>query len=86
MVEYAFQAHNLLRYAEVFIYRLVTRNSVEESMINRVKSKMMLEHVVVRRMADGKGSDGLKQNELDAILRHGAEELFADEDRPSSPH
>ena len=39
----------------------------------------MLEHVVVRRMG-GDDKDKLKQNELDAILKHGAEELFAEED------
>jgi hypothetical protein len=31
---------------QLVLLQLVTRNSVEESMINRVKSKMMLEHVV----------------------------------------
>jgi chromodomain-helicase-DNA-binding protein 1 len=48
-VQAAARAHRLGQSREVCVYRLVTRGSVEEAIINRVKSKMMLEHVAGRR-------------------------------------
>ena len=32
------------------IYRLVTRNSVEEDIVERAKRKMVLDHLVIQRM------------------------------------
>lgn len=32
------------------IYRLVTKNSVEEDIIERAKRKMVLDHLVIQRM------------------------------------
>ncbi len=61
------------------IYRLITRGTVEETLIQRAKKKMMLDHVVVRKMAAKEGQQ-LKQAELDSILRFGTAELFEDED------
>lgn len=40
------------------------------------KRKVVLEHLVVRKMGS---KQDLKQDELDDILRYGAEELFEDE-------
>jgi len=62
------------------IYRLVTRGTVEETIIQRAKQKMMLEHLVVSRMGP-KGTTALKQAELDSILRFGTSELFKEEDK-----
>jgi hypothetical protein len=57
---------------------LVTRATVEETIIQRAKEKMMLDHLVVRRMGS-KGGNALKQAELDSILRFGTAELFKEE-------
>ncbi len=32
------------------IYRLVTRNSVEEEIVERAKKKMVLDHLVIQKM------------------------------------
>lgn len=37
-------------YIQVNIYRLVTKNSVEEDIIERAKKKMVLDHLVIQRM------------------------------------
>lgn len=37
-------------HAQVNIYRLVTKNSVEEDIIERAKKKMVLDHLVIQRM------------------------------------
>ena len=72
------------------IYRLVTRSSVEEEIVERAKQKMVLDHLVIQRMdttgrtvLDKKSSNSttpFNKEELTAILKFGAEELFKDEE------
>lgn len=73
------------------IYRLVTKGSVEEEIVERAKKKLVLDHLVIQRM-DTTGKTVLSKNamgtsskvpfgksELNAILKFGATELFAAE-------
>ncbi|XP_055421436.1 chromodomain-helicase-DNA-binding protein 1 isoform X3 [Bubalus kerabau] len=73
--------------SEVNIYRLVTKGSVEEDILERAKKKMVLDHLVIQRMdTTGKtvlhtgsapsSSTPFNKEELSAILKFGAEELF----------
>ena len=77
------RAHRIGQEKQVMIYRMVTRSSVEESIIQRAKKKMMIEYLVVEKMGS-KGETNLKKGELDDILRFGAEELFKDKPRGPS--
>lgn len=72
---------------QVNIYRLVTKGSVEEDIIERAKKKMVLDHLVIQRMdttgktvlhtgAAPSSSAPFNKEELSAILKFGAEELF----------
>jgi len=45
------------------VYRLVTKNSVEEDIIERAKKKMVLDHLVIQRM-DTTGRTVLSRNGL----------------------
>ncbi|TNN45053.1 Chromodomain-helicase-DNA-binding protein 1 [Liparis tanakae] len=65
------RAHRIGQKRQVNIYRLVTKSSVEEEIIERAKKKMVLDHLVIQRM-DTTG----KTEELSSILKFGAEELF----------
>lgn len=75
---------------QVNIYRLVTKNSVEEDIIERAKKKMVLDHLVIQRMdttgrtvldkKSGSNNNPFNKDELSAILKFGAEELFKDEE------
>ncbi|KAK7383461.1 hypothetical protein VNO78_29140 [Psophocarpus tetragonolobus] len=60
---------------QVMIYRLITRGTIEERMIQMTKKKMVLEHLVVGRLK----AQNINQEELDDIVRYGSKELFADE-------
>ncbi|KAG2466975.1 CHD1 protein, partial [Polypterus senegalus] len=77
--------------SEVNIYRLVTKGSVEEEIIERAKKKMVLDHLVIQRMdTTGKtvlhtgsapsSSTPFNKEELSAILKFGAEELFKEQE------
>ncbi|XP_035523694.1 chromodomain-helicase-DNA-binding protein 1-like [Morone saxatilis] len=72
---------------QVNIYRLVTKGSVEEDIIEKAKKKMVLDHLVIQRMdttgktvlhtgAAPSSSAPFNKEELSAILKFGAEELF----------
>ena len=74
------------------IYRLVTKSSVEEDIVERAKQKLVLDHLVIQRM-DTTGRTVLAKNaisstakvpfeksELTNILKFGAAELFSKQD------
>ncbi|KAK4274486.1 hypothetical protein QN277_017696 [Acacia crassicarpa] len=69
------RAHRLGQTNKVMIYRLVTRGSIEERMMQMTKKKMVLEHLVVGRLK----SQNINQEELNDIIRYGSKELFDDE-------
>ncbi|XP_070543055.1 chromodomain-helicase-DNA-binding protein 1-like isoform X2 [Ptychodera flava] len=87
------RAHRIGQRNQVNIYRLVTKGSVEEDIIERAKRKMVLDHLVIQRM-DTTGrtvlaktsnpssttSTPFNKNELAAILKFGAEDLFKEAD------
>lgn len=85
------RAHRIGQKNQVNIYRLVTARSVEEQIVERAKQKMVLDHLVIQRMDTtgrtvlDRGSTGstnstpFNKDDLSAILKFGAEELFKDE-------
>ena len=73
------------------VCRFLTSNTVEEDILQRAKQKMVLDHLVIQRMdtsgrtvLDASGANSAKKmfgkDELAAILRFGAEELFKEDD------
>uniref|UniRef100_W4VRS9 Chromodomain-helicase-DNA-binding protein 1 n=1 Tax=Corethrella appendiculata TaxID=1370023 RepID=W4VRS9_9DIPT len=85
------RAHRIGQKNQVNIYRLVTARSVEEEIVERAKQKMVLDHLVIQRMdttgrtvLDKNGSNSnstpFNKDELSAILKFGAEELFNKDD------
>ncbi|XP_071964385.1 chromodomain-helicase-DNA-binding protein 1-like isoform X2 [Antedon mediterranea] len=89
------RAHRIGQRKQVNIYRLVTKVSVEEEIIERAKKKMVLDHLVIQRM-DTSGRTVLSKSsapasntpftkeELSHILKFGAEELFKEADGEES--
>lgn len=98
------RAHRIGQKKQVNIYRLVTKNSVEEDIIERAKRKMVLDHLIIQRMdttgrtvlskdaasgaSTSTNSSLSNKEELAAILKFGAEELFkeGDVDGDEEPH
>ncbi|CAH8517302.1 unnamed protein product [Schistosoma turkestanicum] len=81
------RAHRIGQTKQVSVYRFVTRESVEEKIIESATRKMVLDHLVIQRMdaagiRSGRRGDTAKGHLLTEILRYGAEGLFrqADED------
>ena len=87
------RAHRIGQSQTVMVYRLVTRNSVEERILERAKKKMVLDHLVIQRMDTSRNVDSASSSsasksgaamfsraELAKIVQFGAEDLFAQPD------
>lgn len=84
------RAHRIGQKKQVSVYRLVTKGSVEEDIVERAKKKMVLDHLVIQRMdttgrtvlnrgglsTQSGSSNPFNKQELNEILKFGAEELF----------
>ncbi|KAJ5823461.1 SNF2-related protein [Penicillium robsamsonii] len=69
------RAHRIGQKNTVLVFHLVVRASVEEKIMQKGKTKMALDHVLIDRIeADQDGED------LESILQHGAQALFNDDD------
>lgn len=83
------RAHRIGQTRDVKVFRLLSRETVEEDILERAKRKRVLEHLVIHGVEGGDQGDGkdaqmaFKKEELSAILRFGAEKLF-EKDRQSS--
>lgn len=85
------RAHRIGQTRQVNIYRLVTRNSVEENIVERAKRKLVLDHLVIQQM-DTSGRTALSDTKVktpkiafnntdfNMILKFGAEELFREKE------
>lgn len=77
------RAHRIGQKRDVKVFRLLTAETVEEDILERAKRKRVLEHVVIHGVEGGHKAEGkekemaFKKEELSAILRFGAEKLFA---------
>jgi chromodomain-helicase-DNA-binding protein 1 len=81
------RAHRIGQKNPVNVYRLVSKGTVEEDIIERAKRKLVQSHVVISGMdtsgaTASKGKDATKftTDELSTILRFGAADLFKKED------
>ncbi|XP_013591527.1 PREDICTED: CHD3-type chromatin-remodeling factor PICKLE [Brassica oleracea var. oleracea] len=69
------RAHRIGQTEKVMIYRLISRGTIEEKIVQICKRKMLLELLVVGKLK----APNLSQEELDDIIRFGSKELFAEE-------
>lgn len=86
------RAHRIGQKNQVNIYRLVSKNSMEEDIVEKAKQKMVLDHLVIQRMdttgrtvlnktnMPGSSSIPFSKEEINSILKFGAEELFKEKD------
>ncbi|KAJ5744382.1 hypothetical protein N7533_009252 [Penicillium manginii] len=69
------RAHRIGQKNTVLVFHLTTKASVEERIMERGKKKLALDHVLIERMEADEDEE-----DLESILRHGAQALFEDDD------
>lgn len=69
------RAHRIGQKNTVLVFQLITRATVEERIMQKGKKKLALDHVLIQRMEDDEDEE-----DLESILRHGADTLFNDDD------
>ncbi|KAL0207656.1 hypothetical protein P9112_012284 [Eukaryota sp. TZLM1-RC] len=83
------RAHRIGQKKVVKIFRVVSKDSVEEEVLERAKKKLVLDHVVIQTMSqsssvtvDPKKSSAsmFDKSDINQILKFGAKELFTESD------
>jgi chromodomain-helicase-DNA-binding protein 4 len=69
------RAHRIGQKNTVLVFHLVVRASVEEKIMQKGKTKMALDHVLIDKMEADEDKE-----DLESILKHGAQALFDDDD------
>ncbi|KAG5948749.1 hypothetical protein E4U53_006154 [Claviceps sorghi] len=69
------RAHRIGQKRKVLCFQLMTKDTVEERIMQIGKKKMALDHALIESMDDG----DLAGDDLESILKHGAQALFADD-------
>jgi SWI/SNF-related matrix-associated actin-dependent regulator of chromatin subfamily A member 5 len=72
------RAHRIGQKRPVTVYRFVTRNTVEEKIIEKASKKMLIDRLVIQKgkFGTGKQSEDVSKDEMAHILRFGVSELF----------
>ncbi|KAI0062865.1 transcription regulator [Artomyces pyxidatus] len=84
------RAHRIGQKSHVSVYRFVSKDTMEEDVLERAKKKMVLEYAIINQMdtsqahLSGKAAavkdltkpDNLSKDELTAVLKYGAQKMF----------
>jgi SNF2 family DNA or RNA helicase len=76
------RAHRIGQKQKVLCFQLVTKDSVEEKIMQAGRRKMALDHALIESMDD----DELAGDDLESILKHGAQALFSDDYQKRAIH
>ncbi|POR39043.1 Chromatin remodeling factor mit1 [Tolypocladium paradoxum] len=76
------RAHRIGQKKKVLCFQLMTKDSVEERIMQVGRKKMALDHALIESMDD----DDLAGDDLESILKHGAQALFSDDYQKTAIH
>ncbi|KAG5648598.1 hypothetical protein DXG03_003209 [Asterophora parasitica] len=87
------RAHRIGQKSHVSVYRFVSKDTMEEDVLERAKKKMVLEYAIINQMdtsqahlsskaqvKDSHKPDNLSKDELTAVLKYGAQKMFDKDD------
>ena len=86
------RAHRIGQKNHVNVYRFVSKGTIEEEILDRAKKKMVLEYCIIKQMdtsgenllqkstnKKSKRADQFNKEELQAILKFGAQKMFSED-------
>ncbi|KZT26679.1 transcription regulator [Neolentinus lepideus HHB14362 ss-1] len=86
------RAHRIGQKSHVSVYRFVSKDTMEEDVLERAKKKMVLEYAIINQMDTSQAHlsskaqkditkpDNLSKEELTAVLKYGAQKMFDKDD------
>ncbi|THV02439.1 hypothetical protein K435DRAFT_817796 [Dendrothele bispora CBS 962.96] len=86
------RAHRIGQKSHVSVYRFVSKDTMEEDVLERAKRKMVLEYAIINQMDTSqahlsskakeptKPDNNLSKEELTAVLKYGAQKMFDKDD------
>ncbi|KAK0241798.1 SNF2 family N-terminal domain-containing protein [Armillaria nabsnona] len=92
------RAHRIGQKSHVSVYRFVSKDTMEEDVLERAKKKMILEYAIINQMdtsqahlsskanqlRDSSKPENLSKDELTAVLKYGAQKMFDKDDSQQS--
>ena len=79
------RAHRIGQTKQVCVFRLISEDTVEEKVLERALQKLRLDQLVIQQGKLTNANKPLTQDEMLAMVRHGAEKLFLPGHPTSSP-
>ncbi|KAG8418035.1 hypothetical protein J3458_005477 [Metarhizium acridum] len=76
------RAHRIGQKQKVLCFQLMTKDTVEERIVQIGKKKMALDHALIESLDD----DEIAGDDLESILAHGAQALFSDDYQKGAIH
>lgn len=72
------RAHRIGQLKQVCVFRFITENTIEEKVIERALQKLRLDQLVIQQGRMANANRPLSQDEMLAMIRHGAEKIFSE--------
>jgi SWI/SNF-related matrix-associated actin-dependent regulator of chromatin subfamily A member 5 len=70
------RAHRIGQTKQVYVYRFVTENAIEEKVLERAAQKLRLDQLVIQQGRAQQTGKAASKDELLNMVQHGAEEIF----------
>lgn len=70
------RAHRIGQTRQVYVYRFVTENAIEEKVLERAAHKLRLDQLVIQQGRSQSHSNANTQGDLLGMIQHGAEAVF----------
>ncbi|CAO3680362.1 unnamed protein product [Umbelopsis ramanniana] len=74
------RAHRIGQTKQVYVFRFVTENAIEEKVLERAAQKLRLDQLVIQQGRMTQQQKGASKEELLTMIQHGAESIFKDTD------
>jgi superfamily II DNA or RNA helicase len=78
------RAHRIGQLKQVCVFRFITENTIEEKVIERALQKLRLDQLVIQQGRMANANRPLSQDEMLAMIRHGAEKIFSGDNKNSA--
>lgn len=72
------RAHRIGQQKQVYVFRLISENSIEEKILEKAMQKLRLDQLIIQQGKFSNINKPLSQDEMLAMIQHGAEEILMD--------